>query len=72
MKAYKSTRLDFGTIGGLFLATAFIFGLAACVTGWVWNIIKFFGMIDGSVTTMFVARIIGMFFAPLGVVLGYM
>ena len=38
---------------------------------WIINIAKFFGMLDGSVTAMFVARIIGIFIVPLGSVLGF-
>jgi len=39
--------------------------------GWVLNIIKLVGMIDSEITTMFVLRIVGIFAAPLGAVLGY-
>lgn len=35
--------------------------------GWILNIIKFLGMLDGGVT----ARIVGFFLVPLGGVLGY-
>lgn len=51
-----------------------LFGLAivvASVIGWILNIVKFFGILDGAVTAMFIARIVGFFLAPLGVVLGY-
>lgn len=43
----------------------------AGIWGWIWNIVKFVGMLDGGLTAMFVARILGIFFAPLGMVLGY-
>lgn len=51
-----------------------LFGLAivvASVIGWILNIVKFFGILDGAVTAMFIARIVGFFLAPLGAVLGY-
>lgn len=40
--------------------------------GWVANIVKLFGMLDGGVTAMFIARGVGIFVAPLGAVLGFM
>ena len=45
------------------------FGLFA---GWVMNIIALVHMIGGPVSSMFIARIVGVFAAPLGGVLGYM
>lgn len=44
---------------------------AAAIFGWVANIVKFFGMLDGGVSAMFIARIVGVFAAPLGAILGY-
>jgi len=43
----------------------------ACIGGWIANVVKFIGMLDGGVTAMFIARIVGMVLAPLGVLLGY-
>lgn len=44
----------------------------ATIGGWIANIVKFVGMIgDNEVTTMFIARIIGIPVGPLGTVLGY-
>ena len=43
----------------------------AAIGGWVANIVKLIGMVDGSVTTMFVMRVVGIFAAPLGSILGY-
>ena len=48
----------------------FVFWMAI-FGGWVANIVKFIGLINGSVTAMFIARGVGIFAAPLGVVLGY-
>ena len=41
------------------------------IGGWIANIVKLIGMVDGSVTTMFVLRVVGIFAAPFGSVLGY-
>ena len=43
----------------------------AVIGGWIANVVKFVGMLEGGVTAMFVARIVGMVLAPLGVILGY-
>lgn len=53
--------------------TALIIYLVALIgfAAWVANIVKFIGMLDGGVTTMFIARGIGIFAAPLGAVLGF-
>ena len=40
------------------------------VCGWVANVVKFVGMLDGDVTAMFIARIAGIFMPPLGAILG--
>jgi hypothetical protein len=59
-----------GAVGAIFLAAIFA-GVIAGFYGWVANIIAFVNMLDGGVTAMFIARIVGIFFAPLGAVLGY-
>jgi len=43
----------------------------ASIGGWIANIVKLVGMIDGQLTGMFVARAIGMVVGPLGAVLGF-
>lgn len=51
-----------------------LFGLIlfiALAGGWVANLAKLIGMLDGSVTTMFIIRIVGVFAAPIGAVIGY-
>lgn len=45
--------------------------VVAGLGGWIANIVKFVGMLDGAVTAMFIVRIVGIFFAPLGSVLGF-
>jgi len=52
---------------GLIIAVVAIAG----IYGWIANIVKLVGMLDGGVTAMFVARIVGIFAAPLGAVLGF-
>lgn len=44
----------------------------ACGIGWVINIVKIVGMLHEPITAFFVARVVGVFAAPLGAVLGYM
>lgn len=39
--------------------------------GWIYNIIKLIGIVDGGITGMLIARAIGVFVAPLGVILGF-
>ena len=48
----------------------FVIAIAG-LCGWIANIVKFLGMLDGGVTAMFIARIAGVFIAPLGAVLGF-
>jgi len=45
--------------------------IVAAIGGWVANVVKLIGMIDGELTAMFIARIVGVFAAPLGAILGY-
>jgi hypothetical protein len=42
-----------------------------CVIGWVKNIIALITMTNSEITTLFILRIVGIFAAPLGVVLGW-
>lgn len=43
----------------------------AAVLGWVMNFVYFVGMLGGPMSTMFVGRVVGIFIAPLGAILGY-
>lgn len=56
------------SIGPYIALLAFI---VLMIGGWIANIVKFFWMLDGEVTAMFVARVIGVFVAPLGSLLGF-
>ena len=41
-------------------------------TGWIWNVVKIVGSDFGAITGMLVMRVIGVFVAPLGCVLGFL
>ena len=41
------------------------------VGAWIANIVKFIGILDNPVTAMFVARLVGIFAVPLGMILGF-
>lgn len=42
------------------------------IGGWIANIVKLVGMLGGEITAMFIARCVGVFVAPLGVILGFL
>jgi hypothetical protein len=41
------------------------------IGGWFANIVKLIGMFGGDITALFIARLVGVFAAPLGAVLGF-
>ena len=43
----------------------------AALYGYIANVISWFGMLDGPLSAMFIARIVGFLLAPLGAILGY-
>lgn len=43
----------------------------AAIAGWVMNIVQVIKMADGGFTTLFVLKIVGIFAAPLGSILGW-
>ena len=53
------------------IVLAYLAFLIAVVYGYINNIVSLVGMLGGDVTALFVARCIGFFAIPLGVVLGY-
>lgn len=54
------------------IAPIAIIGLwLAVVVGWCMNIWAIVGSVGGPLNTMFVARCVGAFVAPLGAILGY-
>ena len=54
-----------------FLSLVVIAVLLAAAYGYIANVISWFGMLDGPVSAMFIARIVGFLLAPLGAALGY-
>lgn len=49
----------------------FILLLPFAVWGYVWNIVKIVRALHDPATGMFVVRCIGVFFPPLGVIMGF-
>ena len=59
---------DSNTTAGLLILIVW----ALAIGGWIANIVKFVGMIgENEVTTMFLARLVGIPVGPIGAVLGY-
>jgi hypothetical protein len=63
-------RINVGVVTMVALISVFI----AAIVGWVMNLFKLISMIgdDAGITTMFIGRIVGAFFPPVGSVLGFM
>lgn len=61
----KNQKVDTATA---LLIAAIVFLFAG---GWIANIVKLVGMLDGELTAMFIARIVGIFVAPFGAILGF-
>jgi len=68
---YNSSGLGAGT--GLFIIFLWLISITAGGIGWLWNIIKLVGEVQDStaITAIEVLRGIGIFFFPLGAVLGW-
>jgi hypothetical protein len=58
-------------LAALALVLAYVAVIAALVWGWVLNVVSLVGMLDGGITSLLVVRIAGVFFIPLGAVLGF-
>ena len=56
------------TFGIITLGAVMLFA----VGGWIANIVKLIGGMSDPLTAFFIARAVGVFFAPLGAVLGYL
>ena len=54
-----------------FFAVVMIAVALAALYGYIANVISWFGMLDGPLSAMFIARIVGLLLAPLGAILGY-
>ena len=46
--------------------------LLLAMGGWIANIVKMFAILNEPMTGMFILRIVGIFAAPVGAVLGYL
>lgn len=57
--------------GNAIVALMFLCLWAFGVIGWVWNIVKIVGSSFDVITGMLVVRVIGIFVAPIGCILGY-
>lgn len=55
-------------IAGIILFIAFIL---LAIFGWIANIFEMIGLLDAGFSAWLFARIIGIFFAPLGAILGW-
>ena len=65
-------KLDLSEAAGIGGAIFVVAIIALAGYGWVVNIIKLIGMDFAAITGMMVVRAIGIFMAPLGVVMGYL
>lgn len=52
---------------GLFVIILWAVGLV----GWIWNIVKIFGLWGAAIGTELVIRLVGVIVAPLGAIAGY-
>lgn len=58
--------------GFTLLEMIMVFVLIFGVGGWIANIVKMFAIMNDGITGMFILRIVGVFAAPVGAVLGYL
>lgn len=63
---------DVAGYGGV-ISSVIVLGLVALICiGWVVNIVKIVYSLGGDITAMFVGRIVGVFFFPLGGIVGWL
>lgn len=57
-----------------FTLTELLIGLIVLVgaSGWIWNVVKIATADFNDITGLLVLRVIGIFFAPLGAILGFL
>ena len=65
-------KIDITEAGSIFGVLFMISVVIAAGFGWVMNVVEIFNIANGPITGMFVFRIIGIFVAPLGAILGYL
>lgn len=68
MKFFQYQKSKFPAIA---IAVIYLSVWVAILYGWVANIVKFIGILDNPITAMFIARLVGIFAIPLGVILGF-
>lgn len=64
----KTTLSEKFGIAGAIIFIAFIL---LAIFGWIANIFKLIGLLDGGFTAWLAARALGIFVAPLGAILGW-
>lgn len=63
---YKNSNKTAVVVAVMYLVVFFF-----AAYGWIANFVKFVGILADPIGTMFVARLVGIFAVPLGVVLGF-
>jgi hypothetical protein len=65
-------KTNFSDAGQILLGTAMVAGIGALAAGWVMNVMAIWALATSAapITTMFIVRVVGVFVAPLGGVLG--
>ena len=71
-KVFYERAEGLGVAAGSVGSVVLVLIIGACFYGWVMNIVKMVDIADQLITGMFVLRGIGILFAPLGVILGYL
>lgn len=57
--------------GGALIAFAIVWGWVALAVGWIANVVKLASSGIGSLDILTILRVVGILFAPLGAILGY-
>lgn len=68
MSNYKSSSADPSALFALIVVCVCI----GAFVGWVMNIVKLVGLLNGDLTLMAICRLVGVFAAPLGAILGFL
>lgn len=72
MRGTRKVNMDLAEKFGMGGIVALIALMLLAAGGWIANVVKFVGLLGGDVTAMFIARIVGVFVAPLGSILGFL
>lgn len=68
----SSIRFTLGEKFGVAMSFATIVTAVLGIIGWIMNIAAIISLLDGDLTPWLVARAVGVFFFPLGAVLGWL